>query len=90
MQVGRPQTLAVFTIWAVSLGAGCWPLQRTQLFNPGTMQQQQQRAMAYDPYADNDAGPEVLGGRPRDYDRPPAEAVKNDGANFGANARFLP
>ncbi|UUO08180.1 membrane or secreted protein [Blastopirellula sp. J2-11] len=86
----RPLALATVAVLAVSQCAGCWPLQRTPLFDPGTMQQQQQRAMAYDPYTNNDLGPEVLGGRPRDFDRPVAEAVQNDGSNFGANSRFLP
>ncbi|MCC9605229.1 hypothetical protein LOC68_24005 [Blastopirellula sp. JC732] len=90
MLTSRPKSIAALIILAVSQCAGCWHLKHTPLFDPGTMQQQQQRAMAYDPYTNNDLGPEVLGGRPRDFDRPPAEAVQNDPANFGANAAFLP
>ena len=44
---------------------------------PGTMQQQRLNASVYDPYADNDAGPEIVGGRPRDYQKPWSEADRS-------------
>ena len=44
---------------------------------PGTVQQQQLRASVHDPYADPKAGPEVVGGRPRDYQNPLPEATRN-------------
>jgi hypothetical protein len=47
-----------------------------QLFAPGTLQQQRTKATVHDPYADNSAGPEVLGGRPREFDKPPADPVR--------------
>jgi hypothetical protein len=40
------------------------------------MQQQQQRATIYDPYGDNDAGPAIVGGRPREFQKPSAEPVR--------------
>jgi hypothetical protein len=43
---------------------------------PGTMRQQQLKATAHDPYTETDIGPEVVGGRPRDYQKPLAEPVR--------------
>lgn len=62
---------------AVILGlGGCqhmWP----NLFHPGTTTAQQQRALLHDPYPDQDAGPAVVGGRPRQYLSPQPEPVRN-------------
>ena len=44
---------------------------------PGTITQQRQRASFYDPYVDVNAGPEVVGGRPRDFQVPLAEPVRS-------------
>jgi hypothetical protein len=44
---------------------------------PGTMRQQQLKATAHDPYTEPDIGPEVVGGRPREYQKPLAEPVRN-------------
>ena len=44
---------------------------------PGTIQQQQLRASVHDPYADPKAGPEVVGGRPREYQKPLPEATRS-------------
>jgi hypothetical protein len=52
-------------------------IQRPNWSSPGTIKQQQRRATLHDPYADNLAGPEIVGGRPREYDRPPAEPVRS-------------
>jgi hypothetical protein len=56
--------------------AGCHGSRYT-IFQPGTVQQQQLRATVHDPYTDVDAGPEVVGGRPRDYSQPLPEPVRN-------------
>ena len=44
---------------------------------PGTIQQQRLRATIHDPYADNDLGPEVVGARPRDFQKPAPEPVRS-------------
>jgi hypothetical protein len=44
---------------------------------PGTIHQQRLRATIHDPYSDQDVGPEVVGGRPRDYQQPLPEPVRN-------------
>lgn len=43
----------------------------------GTFQQQRFEAVAHDPYPQDDLGPEVVGGRPRDYQKPVAEPVRD-------------
>jgi hypothetical protein len=47
------------------------------LMQPGSQQHQQFKATLHDPYADNDAGPRVDGGRPPDFERPLPEPVRN-------------
>jgi hypothetical protein len=44
---------------------------------PGTVQQQRYQATLHDPYPDGDGGPEVVGGRPREFQKPLAEPVRN-------------
>jgi len=57
--------------------SGC-RMSRPDWFRPGNLPYQQQRAVVHDPYADNDAGPEVVGARPREYEKPLAEPVRAD------------
>lgn len=45
--------------------------------HPGPTQYQRFNAVLHDPYPDNDAGPEVVGGRPRDFQKPLAEPARN-------------
>ena len=44
----------------------------------GTAERQKSRAVVHDPYPLNDIGPEVIGGRPREYFTPQAEPVRNN------------
>lgn len=48
----------------------------------GTTDQQKARAVKHDPYPLNDIGPEVVGGRPREYYQPQAEPVRQNLNNF--------
>ena len=57
-----------------SIGCG---LPRPLLAPPGPIRYQQNNASFHDPYADNDAGPEVVGARPRDFQKPAAEPVRS-------------
>jgi hypothetical protein len=43
---------------------------RPNWLNPGPVAYQQNQALRYDPYPEDSLGPPVLGGRPREYDRP--------------------
>ena len=46
-------------------------------WHPGNIQTQRLRAIVHDPYPDQDLGPVVMGGRPRDFAEPLPEAVRN-------------
>ena len=56
------------------------------LGRPGTAPMQQRRATLHDPYPDPVIGPTVVGGRPREYQVPQHEGIKN--RNFAD--RYLP
>lgn len=66
-------TLSVMCLSAAGCANGFWP----RWTNPGTIQQQRLEATVHDPYSDPDLGPEVVGGRPRDYQQPLPEPVRN-------------
>ena len=66
--------LIVFCFFALAVGCA---RSRPVLSPPGPIEQQQNAASYHDPYADNDLGPEVVGGRPRDFQKPNAEPVRN-------------
>ena len=55
--------------------AGCG-VERPRLLHPGPAAYQQKKAERFDPYADNDIGPEVVGARPRDYQKPIPETSR--------------
>ncbi len=60
----------------VATTVGC-TLPRPLFAPPGPVRYQQNNASYHDPYADNDAGPEVVGARPRDFQKPSAEPVRS-------------
>ena len=68
------RTWALSGLIAVLVGCG---QTRPLLAPPGPMRYQQNNANFHDPYPDQDAGPEVDGGRPREFSRPAAEPVRN-------------
>ncbi|PHS11647.1 MAG: hypothetical protein COA78_09420 [Blastopirellula sp.] len=72
----------ILIIGGLSMFSGCYNLARPQWFNPGTMKEQRLRAMRFDPYPDVDAGPEMVGVRPRGFDRPASEATKSQPSRF--------
>ncbi len=51
---------------------GC-KLPRPNIHQPGPEKVQRYEATQFDPYGDTDAGPEIVGGRPRDFQRPFSE-----------------
>ncbi len=73
--------LASLLILATCVSMGCkgtrYAESKKTWRHPGTIQQQRIRATVHDPYPDQDAGPDVIGGRPRDYQQPLAEPVRN-------------
>jgi hypothetical protein len=59
------------------LAAGGCGWHQHGFFRPATIEQQRLRATIHDPYPDPDLGPEVVGGRPRGYQEPLPEPVRN-------------
>lgn len=74
--VFKTVTLAVLVL-ALFPGIGCagGPF-RSWFAPPGTIQQQRARATLHDPYPDQDLGPEVVGGRPREFANQMPEPVR--------------
>ena len=67
-----------FSCAAMAMCAGCanrqgWGFGSGQ----GTIDRQKARAAVHDPYPLNDIGPEVVGGRPREYYNPQSEVVRS-------------
>ena len=57
---------------------GCAQGRLARYFQPqGSVQQQRLRATLHDPYPDQDLAPEMLGSRPRDYQRQLPEPVRS-------------
>lgn len=77
MAYARP-TICVATYSALLMFTcnGC-KVARPSWWNPGSAPVQQQRAAVFDPYVDNDAGPDVVGGRPREFAKPRPEPVRS-------------
>ena len=53
--------------------AGCQSTAGPSLRSPGSAQAQQQRAVRFDPYPENEPGPAMVGVRPRGYENPISE-----------------
>jgi len=56
---------------------GCYPSPRRDLLHPGPHFYQRGNAARHDPFPDNNAGPEVVGARPREFMNPLAEPRRN-------------
>jgi hypothetical protein len=67
---------AVLALGLVVAATGCG-LRAPQWLRPGPERWQRERAAIHDPYADTDAGPQVIGGRPRDFQYQRPEAVRS-------------
>jgi hypothetical protein len=72
-----PRTIAAVAVLLSAMLVGCAGGPPLSWSNPGTVQQQRLRATIFDPWPDSQLGPEVLGGRPRDYSEPLPQPVKN-------------
>jgi hypothetical protein len=71
------KTLITAAALAVLCTAGCQSSRGRLLPAPGPIQNQQQQAVLHDPYTATDIGPEVVGGRPREYANPQPEAARS-------------
>ncbi|MGE0757361.1 MAG: hypothetical protein AB7F89_21730 [Pirellulaceae bacterium] len=72
----RAIVILMAVVLATAGGMGCG-LRRPFERPPGTVEQQRREAAAHDPYADNDLGPEVVGGRPREFSKPDPVAERS-------------
>ncbi len=59
------------------LAGGCSStIRKPRLRSPGTAPVQRYNATQFDPYPQNDVGPAIVGGRPKDFQLPPDEVVR--------------
>lgn len=72
---GSLMTTRCLLVIGLCLAGGCrW---MPNVAHPGRIDQQRAAAVRHDPFADNDIGPPVVGGRPREFAKPAAEPVRN-------------
>ena len=76
----QPQTLPPIPALPNNATSTPFPsIRRPNLAQPGTIEQQRQRAAIHDPYADNNAAPPIEGGRPREFSNPRSEPTRSSG-----------
>jgi hypothetical protein len=61
---------------AVAIASGCAGVATPELYHPGPAGYQRARAIQHDPYPLDDVAEPVVGGRPREYQRPVPEAER--------------
>ncbi|MEM9186535.1 MAG: hypothetical protein AAGB00_08585 [Planctomycetota bacterium] len=72
------RSIALAAAALLGVAGGCNPLyfRTPNLLSPGPAGPQQVDAIYHDPYPLDDVGPEVVGGRPRNYQRPVPETLR--------------
>lgn len=88
--LGRTMLASLLFVLAVQATLGCSQRPRAWGFPgaQGTIDRQKSRATIHDPFPLNDIGPEVEGGRPREFYYPQSEAARE--ANVPLQYRNLP
>ena len=83
-------SICFLVLLVIPVGTGCSQRPRAWGFPgaQGTIDRQKSRATIHDPYPLNDIGPEVVGGRPREFYSPQSEAARE--ANVPLQYRNLP
>jgi len=69
----NPNHIAIAIAGLLLVATGCHL--RPDWGPPGTIGMQRDRAVLHDPFPSNDLGPTIVGGRPKGFDIPRAEAV---------------
>lgn len=69
----RLRLLLALSAMFLSTGIGCAGVTGPRFGGPGPAEWQRAEAQRFDPYPEPEAGPTILGGRPRDYEEPIAE-----------------
>jgi hypothetical protein len=83
----RKISMLLLGVALIASEVGCASIAPPRIFDPGSAKMKQDRAVYFDPYPDNDAAPALDGGRPRDYNKPPAEVKRAWGADYFAPQR---
>ena len=68
--------IPVFLVLFLIVLAGCQSTAKPNLTQPGSAQVQQNRAVRFDPYPENEPGPAMVGVRPRGYENPIPEPAR--------------
>jgi hypothetical protein len=72
-----PRWASIACAIMLAFSAGCANRGWGFSWGQGTTNRQKARAAVHDPYPLNDIGPEVVGGRPREFFDPEPEAVRH-------------
>jgi hypothetical protein len=67
---------AIIILLVICGFAGCQSTAMPSLKHPGTMQEQQNRAVRFDPYPEKEPGPALTGVRPKEYENPLPETYR--------------
>ena len=66
----KPLTLLAATLLLVPLTACSSAVKKPSFLHPGPASFQRNNAEQFDPFPLNDLGPEIVGGRPREFQKP--------------------
>ena len=67
---------AVLGMAVVGGACGCRGMAMPSWFQPGPPEYLQSQAEQFDPYPETESGPDAMGARPLEYDKPPAEVLR--------------
>ncbi len=71
------RSLLALLLLTLPLAACSSAVRKPRLLHPGPANFQRNNATQFDPYPPNDMGPEIVGGRPRGFQKPPNEITRS-------------
>ena len=88
----RGLVLPMVTTLLLATWSGCsQTIRRPSWLHPGPAAYQRYNATQFDPYPQNDMAPEIVGGRPLGYAKPPPEVVRaRQQRPFGPTSQAAP
>ncbi|NOY41154.1 MAG: membrane or secreted protein [Planctomycetes bacterium] len=75
MNLKATVAIALFALLPM-LAACSATVRKPRLLHPGPAGYQRNNATQFDPYPPDDMGPEIVGGRPPDFQKPPPEVIR--------------